>query len=169
MVASEKNIEREDSDRRRIIIIVAVAAVVIIGGIFYLLMRIGSAGGPTPPSRLEGAIRAGSPEWDKYSRLIWHDEPVADESKPLLGPPVMIFRTTVRNLTGRTINGLEISVSVVDHQDQPVRTRTAVVIPTELHRELEPNKAMEVAVPLNFAQTDDRKDIKLEVTGFKLK
>ena len=169
MVVSEQDIAREDSDRRKIIIIVTVVAVVIIGGLFYLLMRAGGGRGVDPPARLEGAIRAGSPEWEKYSKSIWHDEPVADESKPLLGPPVMIFRTTVRNLTGRTINGLEISVTVVDHQDQPVRTRTAVVIPTELHRELEPNKAMEVAVPLNFAQTDDRKDIKLEVTGFKLK
>jgi hypothetical protein len=169
MVASENNIAREDSDRRKIIIVVAVVAVVIIGGLFYLLMRAGSGGGVNPPARLEGAIRAGSPEWDKYSKSIWHEEPLAYDSKPLLGGPVMTFHTTVRNLTGRTINGLEIWVAVVDHQDKTVRERTAVVIPTELHPELEPNKTMEVTVPLNFAETDDRKDIKLEITGFKLK
>ena len=169
MVASEQNIAREDDDRRKIIIIVAVVAVVIIAGLFYLLMRAGTSGGVNPPARLEGAIRAGSPEWDKYSKSIWRDEPVADDSKPLLGGPVMTFRTTVRNLTGRTINGLEVWVAVVDHQDKPVRERTAVVIPTELHPELEPNKTMEVAVQLNFAGTDDRARIKLEITGFKFK
>ena len=169
MMASEKNIAREDSDRRKIIIVVAVVAVVIIGGLFYLLMRAGSGGGPTPPSRLEGAIRAGSPEWDKHSKSIWRDEPVAYDSKPLLGGPVMTFRTTVRNLTGRTINGLEVWVAVVDHQDKPVRERTAVVIPSELHPELEPNKTMQVAVPLNFADTDDRANIKMQVSGFRFK
>ena len=169
MVASEKNIAREDSDRRKIIIVVAVVAVVIIGGLFYLLMRAGSGAGPTPPSRLEGAIRAGSPEWDKYSKSVWRDQPVVDVSKTALGGTVMRFQTTVRNLTNRTINGLEVWVAVVNHQDKPVRERTAVVIPSELHPELEPNKTMEVTLALNSSDTDDRANIKMEITAFRFK
>ena len=75
----------------------------------------------------------------------------------------------MRNLTGRTINGLEVWAAVVDHQDKPVRERTVVVIPTELHPELEPNKTMDVIVTLGVSDSDDRANIRMEITAFRFK
>jgi hypothetical protein len=50
-----------------------------------------------------------------------------------------------------------------------VKERTVVVVPTRLP-ELEPNKTMTVQVMLEgFSDTDDRANIKMEVTGFKFK
>src|SRR6266550_5742854 len=168
MVASERDISGQDS-RRNIIIVVAIIAAILIAGLFYLLMRAGknSAGGP--PTRLADAIRPGLPDWDKYSELIVLDEPEADEAGRALGDIVMTLHSTVRNFTGRTITGLEIRAAVVDHQGNPVRERYIVVLPAR-EPELEPNKTMPVNIVLDgMTETDDRANIKMEVSGFKFK
>jgi len=157
----------EDKSRRTLIIVFAIVAAVLIGGFFYLLLRKTVA--PTPPATLQGAIRPGSADWDKYNKLIVLDEQEADEAKRALGDTVMSLHATVRNLTGRTINGLEIKGAVVDHDGRSVKERTIVVIPGR-QAELEPNKTMKVALMLEgFSDSDDRANIKLEVTGFILK
>jgi hypothetical protein len=81
----------------------------------------------------------------------------------------MSLQTTVRNLTGKTLNGLEVRAAVVDYQGQPVKQRTVVVVPTR-QAELAPNKTIQVAVMLEgMSDTDARANIKMEVTGFKFK
>ena len=157
----------EDKSRRTLIIVFAIVAAVLIGGFFYLLLRKTVA--PTPPATLQGAIRPGSADWDKYNKLIVLDEQEADEAKRALGDTVMSLHATVRNLTGRAINGLEIKGAVVDHDGRSVKERTIAVIPGR-QAELEPNKTMKVALMLEgFSDSDDRANIKLEVTGFILK
>ena len=157
----------EDKPRRTLIIVVAVIAAVLIGGFFYLLLRKTIA--PTPATTLEGAIRAGSPEFDPYIKRIAVDDPEADEAKRALGDIVMTLHTTVRNFTGRTINGLEVHAAVVDHQNQIVKDRTLVVIPGR-RAELEPNKTMYVAINVEgMTDNDDRANIKMEVTAFRFR
>jgi hypothetical protein len=125
-------------------------------------------GGPQTTT-LEGAIRPGSAEWDQYSKKILLDEPVADEAKRALGDWVMTLHTTARNFTGKTIVGLEMRASVVDHDGKPVKDRTLVVIPGR-QSELEPNKTMHVAINVEgMTDNDDRANIKMEVTAFKLR
>ena len=165
-MATEHSIP-EDKSHRTLIIVVAVIAAVFIGGFFYLLLRKTVA--PTASPSLQGAIRAGSPDWEKSSKLIALDEPEADESKRALGDTVMTLQTTVRNFTGRTIVGLEIRGAVVDHDGKPVKERTLVVVPGR-QSELEPNKTMRVSMMLDgFTDSDDRANIKMEVAGFLLK
>ena len=90
----------EDKSRLTLIIVVAVIAFIVIGGFFYLLLRKSVAQGPPPT--LQGAIRRGSPDWDKYSKLIALDEPEADEANRALGDIVMTLRTTVRQRSRST-------------------------------------------------------------------
>lgn len=169
MAASERDIAEQDDSRRKIVIIVAVIAALLIASLFYLLMRASGSRTSAPP-RLEGAIRPGSPDWDKFSKYIVRDEPEADEAKRALGDTVMTLRTTVRNFTGKTINGLELRAAVVDQQGKPVKERTVVVIPAGAQPELEPNKTVGVQVLLDgMKDTDDRANIKMEITGFRLK
>lgn len=157
----------EDKPNRVVIIVVAVIAAVLIGGFFYLLLRKSVA--PATATTLQGAIRPGSPDWDKYIKLIARDDPEADEAKRALGDTVMTLQTTVRNFTGRTITGLEVRGSVVDHDGKPVKERTLVVIPGR-QAELEPLKTMRVSILIDgFSDDDDRANIKMEVTGFTLK
>ncbi|MGH9907953.1 MAG: hypothetical protein ACRD8U_20480 [Pyrinomonadaceae bacterium] len=168
MVASEKNADELDDSRRKIVIGSAVIAALVIAVLFYLLMRMGS--GVTPEPVLEGAIRAGSPEFEQYVSRIYLDQPEADEAKRPLGDIWMRLFSTARNLTGRTLSGLELKGSVVDHQGKSLKERTVVILPSLQQRELEPNKTMTVQVVLDgMKETDDRADIKMEVVGFKFK
>jgi hypothetical protein len=157
----------EDKSRRTLIIVVAAFAAAFIAAFFYLLMR--NVAAPSPPPTLAGATRAGSADWEKYSKLIVLDEKEADEAKRALGDTVMTLHAIVRNFTGRTISGLEIHAAVVDHDGKPVKERTVVVIPGR-QSELDPNKTMKVSVMLEgFTDSDDRANIRMEMTGFTLR
>jgi hypothetical protein len=165
MATSERQFPEADS-RRKLIIIVAIIAAVVIATLFYFLMR--ATGGGTVAPTLEGAIRAGSPEFAQYQSKIVLDKPEADQSKQALGGIVMNLQTVAHNFTGRTLTGLEIKGMVVDHQGKPVRERTVVVLPNSQQTEVEPNRAILARVRLEgMTDTDDRADIKMEVTGFK--
>ena len=158
----------EDKSRRKLIIFVAAFAAAFIAGFFYLLLR--NTAAPTAPPTLAGAVRQGSPDFEKYGKLIVLDEQDADEAKRTLGDTVMSLHAIVRNLSGRTITGLEIHGAVVDHDGKPVKERTIVVIPSKQYPELDPNKTMKAFVNLEgFKDSDDRANFKMDVTGFTLK
>lgn len=167
MATQDRRLEENDS-RRTLIIVVAVAAAVVIALFFYLLMRAGGSSGSGEP-RLEGAIRAGAPEFDQYKTQIVLDDPEAYESPRALGDIVMELKTTVRNLSNKTLSGLEIRAVVVDGNGQSVRERTVMVIPAR-QRELQPNKTMDVSIRIDgFKPTDWRANIAMEVAGLKFK
>lgn len=166
MATQDRRLEEPES-RRTLIIVVAVAAAVVIALFFYLLMRAGGSTGGDP--RLAGGIRAGSPEFEQHKTEVVLDDPEAFESPRALGDIVMSLKTTVRNLSNKTLNGLEIRAAVVDHQGQSVKERTVRVIP-DRQPELAPNKTMDVSITLEgFKETDDRANIKMEITAVKFK
>lgn len=168
MPANEKRRDAPEESRNTIIIIVAIGAAIVVGLFVLLLLR--SAGErPGSEPTLQGAIRPGSAQFDQYNPNIKLDEPEAEEAKRALGDIVMSLHTTVRNLTGKTLSGLEVRAAVIDHQGKSVKERTVVVVPTR-EPELAPNKTMKVQVMLEgMSETDDRANIKMEITGFKIK
>jgi hypothetical protein len=167
MSTSERQVSDPNDSRRTVIIVVAVIAAIAIATLFYVLMR--ATGGGTVEPTLEGAIRAGSPEFAQNQSKIVLDKPDAYESKRALGDIVMNLHTVVHNFTGRTLSGLEIKGIVVDHQGKPVNQRAIVVIPTR-QPELENNRSLAVVVLLEgMTDKDDRANIQMEVTGFKFK
>jgi hypothetical protein len=168
MVASEREVAEADDSRRKVVIIVAVIAAIVIAVLFYFLLR--ASGGGTVQPVLEGAIRAGSPEFEQYRPRIVLDQPEADEAKRALGDIWMSLHTTVRNFTGRTLNGLEVRAAVVDHQGKPIKERTVIAIPTTEQPELQPNRTMVVQVALEgMTDSDDRANVKMEVVAFRFK
>lgn len=168
MAFSEQQISEPDGSRRKIIIIVAVTAAIILAALFYFLMRVSTTRSLDP--LLQGAVRADSGEWAIHASKIHLDVPEATEAKRALGDIVMDLQTTIRNFTGRTLTGLEIKGSVVNRQGQPVRDRTVVVIPTQQQPELEPNRTMFVVIRIEgMTDADERSNIKMEVTGFKIR
>lgn len=153
---------------RTLVIVVAIAAAVLIAVFFYVLMRASGGGSATEPT-LQGAIREGSPEFEEYQSKIVLDDPEGTEAKRALGDIVMTLSTTVRNVTGKTLTGLEIRAAVVDYEGKPIKQRNVVVIPTR-QPELLPNKTMPVNVTLDgMKDTDARANIRMEVAGFKFK
>jgi hypothetical protein len=129
-----------------------------------------AGGGQNAAARLQGGFRPGSPQFEANKANIVLDEPEATEAKRALGDITMTLQTTVRNLTGKTLNGLEIHAAVVDYEGKPVKERTVVVVPSERQAELAPNKTLQVNVALDgMSDADARANIKMEVTGFKFK
>ncbi|HEX5876090.1 MAG TPA: hypothetical protein VFY60_15680 [Pyrinomonadaceae bacterium] len=168
MAAPDRRVEASESNRT-LIIGVAVVAAIVIAAVFYVLMRVSSGGNATADS-LQGAIRAGSPQFEEYKSKIVLDDPEAEEAKRALGDVWMGLSTVARNLTGKTLNGLEIRAAVVDYEGKPVKQRTVVVIPTRQNPELAPSKTMPVSVALDgMKDTDARANIKMEVVGFRFK
>lgn len=167
MATPDRRVEANESNRT-LIIGVAVVAAIVIAAVFYVLMRAGGGGG-TGGDALEGAIRAGSPQFQEYKSQIVLDDPEATEAKRALGDIVMTLSTVARNLTGKTLNGLEIRAAVVDYEGKPVKERTVVVVPAR-QPELPPNKTMPVNITLEgMTDTDARANIKMEVVGFRFK
>jgi hypothetical protein len=114
-------------------------------------------------------IRAGSPEFEKLQPLIRIDGLEADEAARPIGDIVMTLRATVRNFTGRTLNGLEIHAAVVDFDGKPIKERNVVIIP-DRQPELDNNQTMKAQVLLEGISKDEtRANIKMEVTGFSFK
>ena len=167
MAVPDRRIETSESNRT-LIIVVAVIAAIVIAALFYGLMYLSSSG-PATDAALQGAIREGSPQFEENRKNIVLDDPEAVEAKRALGDLTMTLQTTVRNLTGKTLTGLEIRAAVVDYEGKPVKQRNVMVIPGK-QPELAPNKTLPVAVMLDgMSDTDARANIKMEVTGFKFK
>jgi hypothetical protein len=157
----------EEKPRRNLIIVVAVIAAILIGGFFYVLLRTPSA--PAAPPTLQGAIRPGSPEWEQYKSKILVDKADATQSTTALGGFQMTLETTVRNFTGKTITGLEMRAAVLNGQGLAIKDRTMVVIPTAKQAELLPTKTMHVIINVTgLKESDERKALFMDVTGFKL-
>ena len=168
MAAPDRRLESTESNRT-LIIAVAIAAAVVIAIIFGFLMWMVSSG-PSAGVTLQGAIRPGNPEFDKNAANIALDEPEGFEAPRPLGDLTMSLRTTVRNLTGKTITGLEIKGSVIDYEGKPVKEKTLIVVPSERQPELLPNKTMQAQMMLDgMKESDPRANIKMEVVAFKLK
>jgi hypothetical protein len=169
MSTTEENVEK-DGRTKLIIIVVAVVSVLLVGALIYVA-KSPSGRGSGPPA-LEGALRSGSPEFDKYKELIKLDAPEAVEGTRAIGDIVMELTTTVRNFTGKTITGLEIRGSVVDSQGSPVKERTIIVIPNVFAgtTELDNNKTMPVKINIEgMTKEADRANIKMEVTAIRVK
>ena len=143
---------------RTLIIVVAVIAAVAIAGLFYGLMRLSGRSAGTETA-LQGAIREGSPQFEEQRKNIVLDRTGSDRSETRTRRIVMGLQTTVRNLTGKTLTGLEVRAAVVDYEGKPVKQRTVVVVPTR-QPELAPNKTMQVHVSLDgMSETDARANI----------
>jgi len=169
MATTEQDVEK-DGTRRIVLIAVVIISLLLIGGLIYIA-KSPSTGGTGQP-QLEGALRAGSPDFEKYKALIRVDDPEATEGARAIGDIVMQLTTTVRNFTGKTVTGLEMRGAVVDLQGNPVKERTVIVIPNTFAglTELENNKTIPVKINIEGMSKDaDRANIKMEVTAIRVK
>lgn len=170
MSTTEKDIAESNRKVWTIYIIVGIISLLLVGGIVYVAKRPGA--GSLEQAKLEGALRSGSPEFEKYMALITVDKPEATEGARAIGDIQMRLTTTVRNFTGKTIDGLEMRGAVVDMEGNTVKERIVIVIPNNARviQELEPNKTLDVPIVLEgMSKEADRANIKMEVTAVRFK
>jgi hypothetical protein len=168
-MADDEVVEKESRSLQiGIYVAIGVVSLILIAGLIWIKRQ------PSPPApsssvdqHLQGAITPGSPEFAKLMEGIRLDTPEGTQDTTALGGLSMNIFTTVRNFTGKNITGLELKGTVVDIKGNPVKTRTVVVIP-DRQPVLEPNRALPVRIRLEgFKDTDDRANIKAEITGVK--
>ncbi|MCS6873723.1 MAG: hypothetical protein N2Z23_01455 [Pyrinomonadaceae bacterium] len=119
---------------------------------------------------LEGAFREGSAEFERLTRKISiaNDDENTLESPTALGTIMMSLSGRIRNMTGKSITGLEIKVSVVDSENKPIREKILVVIPTR-KEVLLPDEILPVRVTIDgFKPDDDRAMVRWKVTAIKV-
>jgi hypothetical protein len=155
--------EEASGSRRIIFAVVALVALALIGGLAYLATRPTARPGE---ERLAGAIRPGSPDFPTKERLVVEFEPDEDATigANALGNFVVTMKPTVRNFTGRTVNGLEFHAAGLDLKGQVIRERNFVS-----ETEIEPNKVSSPAIGLNFPADNKPAQLKLELTGVRFK
>jgi hypothetical protein len=156
--------KREEADKSRLVIYAAVAvlALLLVGGLAYLASRPSAKPGE---ERLADAIRPGAPGWPA-DKLIVDFEPDEDATigANALGNHVVTMKPTVRNFTGRVVNGLEFRAAGLDLQGKPIRERTYVT-----EDEIGPNRTASPAIGLNFPSDNKPAQLKLELTGVRFK
>lgn len=168
---STQNIAEADKSRRKIFIIVAVVTLPILAAIIYFAL---TRPANNAPVQLAGALRAGSPDFEKARQNIvvdfkGDDSTDALESPRPLGDIVMTLTPTIRNFTGRTLTGLELRGVVLDPQGKVIKERTVIAIPAR-QPELENNKTLKVPFTIEgFKKDDTRANVKVEVTAVKFK
>lgn len=156
------------SHGRKLLFSFVIAFVVVAVGIFVVLLI------PTTEERerrsLEGAFREGSPEFEKLTKKISiaNDDENTLESTTALGTIMMSLSGKIRNMTGKTITGLEIKVWVVDTKNQPIRERTLIVVPAQKEILL-PEEVLTVRLAMDgFKPEDDRAMVRWKVTAIRV-
>jgi hypothetical protein len=149
--------------------VAAIVAVLVSFGVVTLLLN-----RPTTDeyqkSTIEGALREGDPEFEALTKkiIVENDTDRTTESPVAMGTIQMSIWGKVRNLTGKTITGLELKVTVVDLVEHPVKEKIEIVIPRK-QAELEPSQVMPVNIVMDgFKKEENRANIHWKVTAIKV-
>lgn len=157
--------EAGSGTRSKVYIGVALLAALLVAGLVYVATR--PKASVTDP-RLEGAIRPGTAEFEQVRNQVvleFDPDENAIESPRGIGDIVMTMTPTVRNLTGRTVSGLEIHAAVVDLDGNVLKERTVV-----RRSELQPFKVVQIPINVEgFKPGEVRANIKMELTGVTFK
>ena len=143
-----------------------VGALAIGAAIWYLSL--------TPPMEvqtarmLEGAFRDGSPQYAELNKdIIISTDPKTVQSPMATGKISMFIHGNIRNKGTRTIDILEVSVSVVTQFNEVLRTRNVLVVPVQ-QSTLGPGETIPITLTFDgFNKDDDRANIRWKVVAIK--
>jgi hypothetical protein len=144
-----------------------VIALVLIAGLIFLLSR-------TPPVNKQmeqlvaGAYHEGTPEFADLSKdIIISTDDRTVESPTGLGTISMYIYGKIRNKGTRTIDILEINVTVITQFNQVLKEKRILVVPVQ-QPTLDPGQIIPVTLALEgFSKDDDRANIRWRVTAIR--
>jgi hypothetical protein len=152
------------------IFLLASAVGILVVGAFLGLVSLKKSTQQIQVDAMDGAYREGSPEFEKYTKKIIAEtnEDRTTQSPTGMGTIMMSIHGNLRNITGKTIVGLEVKVGVVDSFGKLIKEKTTVVVPKEFEK-FEHNQTLPVQVTIEgFAKDDDRANIRWKVTAIKV-
>ncbi|MBV9241807.1 MAG: hypothetical protein JO314_07360 [Acidobacteria bacterium] len=152
------------------LLIGVVVGVLLIGGVAtWWLSRAPSIEDQTA-KLLEGSLREGSPEFAALAKNIQiaRDDDHTVESPTGQGTISMFIHGNVYNKTGKTITLLEVTVSIINQQNQSIRDKAVLVVPVQ-NGPIAPGDKTPIDVQMGgFDRHDDRANINFKVTAIKV-
>ncbi|MCU1289750.1 MAG: hypothetical protein JWN60_1979 [Acidobacteria bacterium] len=118
---------------------------------------------------MEGFFLEGTPEFDKLTKdiVISTDFERTTESPTGLGTIQMTIRGKIRNKGEKTLNGLEVSVGVIDTKKNLLKEKKVLFVPNQ-QPTLEPQQILPVTVAVDgFSPEDERANVRWKVTAIK--
>ncbi len=144
-------------------------AAVLIAGVIGLLYKFQPTLEEQKQQQLAGAFLEGSPEFAAYTKnlVISTDTNRTTESPLGLGTIQMAIHGDIRNKGDKTINGLEVSVSVVDVKNQIIKEKKVMVVPNQAQK-IASGETVHVFVPMDgFSKNDDRANVRWKVSAIR--
>jgi len=139
----------------------------VVGGLIYSRMW-GAARRSGNAPRLEGALRAGVPEFESLRERITVENLVATMSTRAAGDVTVELTANVRNETGRSLRALEVRGAVMSGNGQVLGERTVVVISAE-RTKIPPGEELNVRVVLEGIDSQaEQADVRIEIVGVRL-
>ena len=117
---------------------------------------------------LESLYREGTPEFAAVTKdIIISTDPKTVESPNGFGRISMFIHGNIRNKGAKSINALEVDVSVIDQLNAVVKEKRVLVVPGQRER-LGPDETIPITLSLDgFDRKDDRANIRWKVTGLR--
>lgn len=153
----------------KIFLIGILVGLIAIAGAVFALMQTPSMD-EQKAQILEGSFREGTPQFNEITKdiIIATDFNRTVQSPNAFGSISMFINGTIFNKGKKTINGLEINVGVVDQQNQVVKEKRVLVIPSQ-QPALEPGQTIPATLSLDgFKKEDDRANIRWKVTAIRV-
>ena len=145
----------------------AVVGILIIGALVFIASRRPSMEDQAA-AILEGSLRPGDPGFDQLSRdIIISTSEKTVESPNAFGSISMFIVGKVKYRGEKTINGLEVNVSVIDQFNQTVKEKRVLVVPQQ-QPQLGPGETIPITLSIEgFKKEDDRANIRWVVSAVR--
>ena len=119
---------------------------------------------------MDGAVRAGSAEFDGYrERLIFEEKEIIVHPN-MIGMSQYEVRAKLTNRGDRAISGLELLGKIIDLQDKVVAQNVSLPIPRLRSKPLAVGETMRISVKVDApakVTEADIKDVTLDLTGLR--
>ena len=163
-----QNKTEEKKGINKVFLAAALIAILLIAGVAWLFTLQPTAD-EQKQKEMAGSFLEGSPEFESYTNniVVSTDMNRTMESPTGLGTIAMSIQGDVRNRGDKTINGLELKVSVIDRFNKVIKERKVMVVPNQA-QQLYPQETIHVAVPMDgFKKDDDRANVRWKVTAIR--
>ena len=155
-----KSFDQQDEPKKGInkLFIIALLIAVLSAGAIIWATTLLPANEEIKVQVLENAVREGSPEFETLTKkiIIYNNPDRMIQYQTGIGTILMSLTGTVKNLTGKTVTGLEIQVGMLDSKKEIIKDKTLIIIPKEIEQ-LENAQTREVTVSIDgFKKDDDR-------------
>ena len=164
--------EQKPPEKRSVtgLLIGVIVGLLLIGGVAaWWLTRTPSIEDQTAKI-LQGALREDSPEFAALAKNI---QIARDDQRTVESPTgqvtiSMYIHGNVYNKTGKTITLLQVTVSIINQQNQPIREKAVLVVPVQ-HGPIAPGDSAPIDVQIaGFDRHEDRANINFKVTAIKV-